>query len=278
MNARIPQAGLPNRFGRTIARVLVMAIVGGSAPAWAMDAAQAPRAQVGYTLPAARAIVDDAGTERGVDWLRNNGLYSANASKLWDGWTKQYVDNQALSVKTAGESNTLLQNGAYVGAGDLNVATAVDAVNASSAGVAAKARQADALKSDGTISASQISGTIDGSKISGSVASAAKADKLLNKDGVNYSSAGDLQVASAGAASTANQIWDPRTQSYQWVSNVRVAQADNARHADLLYNNYTGAYNWASSLQVGISVWTRNNADGNAGFIAPPGNLPLPGW
>lgn len=273
MNARIPQAGLPNRFGQTLARVLVMAIVGGSAPAWAMDAAQAPRAQVGYTLPAARAIVDDAGAERGVDWLRNNGLYSANASKLWDGWTKQYVDNQALSVhKSESADSAGAANGLHA---DATIAGSQVTGPVASAALATKA---SSLASGGTIDGSQITGTIEGSKISGSVASAAKADKLLNKDGVNYSSAGDLQVASAGAASQANQIWDPRTQSYQWVSNVRVAQADNARHADLLYNNYTGGYDWASSLQVGISVWTRNNADGNAGFIAPPGNLPLPGW
>jgi hypothetical protein len=257
MVARKTRAARPALAKRLIIGAVTMAVAGTATPLWALDATQAPRAQVGFALPLARGLVDGTGAERSADWLRANGLYAANASKLWDGWRGQFVDNTGLAVQAAGQSNTLLQNGSYVGASSLNVANAVNALNATNAGTATTAwtaNQATTLASNGFIDGSKITGFIDGSKISGTVANA----------------------ANAGTASQAYTVWDARLNTWQWVNNVTVSRSDStgtADRANTMYNNYTGAYDWASNLKVGSSGYSDNSGySNNSGYANVSGS------
>lgn len=233
MNRRTSLGGVAVAFALGVGLVTAVA-----APVLAADATTAPRAQVGYSWPVARGLVDNTGEERSVEWLRHNGVFAENATKLYDGSKKLFVENSSLSVQWASQSEWA--GGADSANGLAGTATINGSQVTGSVASAVSATKATSLASGGTVDGSQITGSIAGSQISGAVASATsagKADKLLNKDGVNYSSAGDLQVASASTAAQANLVWNGA--AYDWATNLTVAKAINA---DNVWDAYAKTY------------------------------------
>lgn len=152
---------------------LVLLVAGWTGHAAADDAVGAGRAQVGYTLPLARAVID-GGSERDVGWLRNNGIYSDNAAKLaQDGG---FVSADQLSVANASNAANATR-AASAGSADIatfstSAGSAATAAWSTNAGWSSRAAWADGATSANTATRA---GTADSATVAGFANSAGTA-------------------------------------------------------------------------------------------------------
>lgn len=99
---------MPRRAAAGIVTTAIL-LLSAYCPTLAADATSTPRATVGYVLPLARAV-DDGGSERTVGWLRNNGIYTFNATRLAQGG--DFVTADQLNVASSGTSGYATNAGA----------------------------------------------------------------------------------------------------------------------------------------------------------------------
>lgn len=165
----------------------------------AADAATAPRAPVGYTLPLARAL-DDTGSERTADWLRNNGVYTQNASRLAQGGG--FVSADQLNVAS---SNTAGSAGFATSAGSASTAGfATSAGTAASASWATSANWAsgsDRATSAGTADRATTAGVADRATSAGT---ADRATTAASADFANISNSSNFANFAQDAATANN--------------------------------------------------------------------------
>lgn len=216
----------------------------------AADAATAPRAPVGYTLPLARAL-DDTGSERTADWLRNNGVYTQNASRLAQGGG--FVSADQLNVAS---SNTAGSAGFATSAGSASTAGfATSAGTAASAGWATSANWAsgsDRATSAGTADRATTAGVADRATTAGSADWAVSANTANLSNSSAYAANAGF-ATNAGRATTAGNFDSGRVvTNVQYITCIQGGEGNS-------FNSVSVTWSDGSNSRPCRDYWTSPN-------------------
>jgi hypothetical protein len=222
---------------------LVLLVAGWTGHAAADDAVGAGRAQVGYTLPLARAV-NDGGSERDVGWLRNNGIYSDNAAKL-------------------------AQGGGFVSADQLSVANAANASRAASAGSADTATFSTSAGSAATAAWSTNAGWSSTAAWADGATSANTATRAGTADSATVAGFAN-SAGTAGSADTANRANTSAYADNSGRSNTSGYADNSGRSNTSAYADNSGTANNAGGSNFIIS----NNAGSGANSPPPDASCP----